>query len=364
MIPTQIRKNIVYVDTPAVYAYYIVKTNTLYPLACVCDENDVLVGVIGHKELDPSNIDITYKSCGEICNRNFSFLNNVDTELIYKDARNIFSEKAINVLPVINEKGIPVRLFGKFQAFFRDYHRTLPYFYYAYGLMDAANSAKSRGYNRISAIEFGVAGGRGLIHLELYAQEVSRLVGIDIDVYGFDSGNGLFSPNDYRDCPELWIEGDYKMDIDALQKRLYNAKLIIGDICKTTKTFLNDYNPAPIAFIAVDVDQYTPTVSILDMLLADDKYFTPVITMFFDDIFDQIEFQGENLAIKEFNSKSQTIKIVPERTALDLLYTFSKDMTVDWRNLHQLTHIKWCRRFSHPRFATTRGANLNILFHY
>jgi hypothetical protein len=360
MIPTQIRKNIVYVDTPAVYAYYIVKTNHLYPLACVCDENDVLVGVIGQKEVDPARQDITHKSCGEICNRKFSYLDDMDKAYIYKNAVNIFAEKGMAVLPIVDGNGVPVRLLGKFQAFFLDHYKFLPYYYYAHGLIDAARFAKSRGYNRISAIEFGVASGRGLIHLELYAQEISRLLGIDIDVYGFDSGNGLFSPVDYRDCPECWIEGEFKMDIEALQNRLYSAKLVIGDICKTTKTFMRDYNPAPIAFIAVDVDQYTPTVGILDMLLDDDQYFTPIITMYFDDVSDSLEYQGEALAVKEFNTRTQAMKIVPEHMALCPASWFSD--ADDWRRLHALNRIKWCRRFTHPRFASTRTTHGNIPF--
>jgi len=363
MIPTQIKKNIVYLDTPAVYAYYIVSTNSLFPLACVCDENDVLIGVIGRRELDPMMYDITQKSCGEICNRDFTYLKNSDKESIYRNGRNIFAEKIMQVIPIINEKGVPIQLFGRFQAYFLNTYKSLPYFYYAHGLMDAANLAKLRGYNRISAIEFGVASGRGLIHMELYAQEVSRLVGIDIDVYGFDSGNGLFCPTDYRDCPDLWIEGDYKMDIEALQSRLHSAKLIIGDICETTKTFISEYNPAPIAFISVDVDQYTPTVSILDMLLEDDNYFTPIITMYFDDVSDALEFQGEALAIKEFNTKNQTIKIVPEHTAIDPVYWYSDKNMADWKSMHRFTRIKWCRRFNHPRFATSRTANVNRPFH-
>lgn len=361
MIPTQVRKNIVYVDTPAVYAYYIVKTNTLYPLACVCDENGVLVGVIGHTEVDPVWHDITHKTCGEICNRNFSFLKDTEKETLYKEAVNIFAKKPMNVLPIVDEKGVPVRLLGKFQAYFLDHYKSLPYYYYAHGLIDAARFAQSRGYNRISAIEFGVASGRGLIHLELYAQEISRLLGIDIDVYGFDSGNGLFSPVDYRDCPECWIEGEFKMDIEALQNRLYSAKLVIGDICKTTKTFMSEYNPAPIAFIAVDVDQYTPTVGILDMLLENDQYFTPIITMYFDDISDSFEYQGEALAVKEFNAKNQSMKIVPEHMATSPA-SWNSD-SGDWRRLQAMNRIKWCRRFNHPRFVSSRKTQSNIPFH-
>jgi hypothetical protein len=63
------------------------------------------------------------------------------------------------------------------------------------------------------------------------------------------------------------------MDLDMLQSRLYDEKLVIGDICETTKTFFKEYEPAPIGFISVDVDVYTPTVAILEMLTGDHKYF-------------------------------------------------------------------------------------------
>jgi len=338
MIPTQIQNNIVRVDTPAVYAFYIAKTSSLYPLALVCDDMDALVGVIGSRELNFRRFKISSSSCGQICNRKFTSLKNQDEDTIYKEARNIFAEKNLATLPVVDENGVPVRLFGKHQAFFRDSYRSLPRAHYAHGLHEAANLAKSRGYERISAIEFGVAGGFGLVHLGHYAREIGRIFGIGIDVYGFDSGKGLLSSTDYRDCPQYWIEGDFKMDIEALQSRLYDERLIIGDICKTTKTFLTDYNPAPIGFIAVDVDQYTPTVAILDMLLEDDKYFIPIITMYFDDLRPGLEFQGENLAIKEFNAKSEIMKISPEGCSLKM---------------------KLCNRFSHPLFPTSRPtANL------
>lgn len=360
MIPTQIQNNIVRTDTPAVYAYYLVTTNPLYPLALVCDEKDRLVGVIGSEEIDPIQYNIISKSCGEICNSNFSFLKYENEDAIYSKARNIFAERQLVTLPVIDENRVPIRIFGKFQAFFREMYRSLPYFNYAYGLLSAAKEAKQQGYDHISAIEFGVAGGRGLIHMELYAHEISRLFGIDIDVYGFDSGEGLFSPMDYRSCPHIWIEGDYKMNYDALQSRLYKAKLVVGDICETTKTFLDDFNPAPIAFISVDVDQYTPTVAVLDMLLEDDKYFTPIITMYFDDIMDQIEFQGETLAIKEFNEKSESMKISPEHTGFNQVWLHSESNMADWKCPHSISRMKWCNRFYHPRYATKRTLNRNI----
>jgi hypothetical protein len=361
MIPTQIHNNIVRADTPAVYAYYIVKSNILYPLALVCDENDVLVGVMGSGEINSRRFDILRKNCGELCNRDFIYLVNSGEDALYGKARNIFAEKPLMALPIVDQDKIPIGLFGKFQAFFREMYKSLPYFSYAHGLVDAVKLAKSRDYKQISAIEFGVAGGRGLTHMEVYAKEISRLYGVGIDVYGFDSGNGLLPLTDFRDCPQLWIEGDYKLDFDALQSRLYEAKLIIGDICNTTKSFLSDCTPAPIGFISVDVDQYTPTVAILKMLLEDDKYFLPIVTMYFDDIMDQLEFQGETLAIKEFNESNKTMKISPEHTGLDAVWLTSEAKSTDWVKANQFAHLKWCNRFCHPRFSTPRTTNVALL---
>src|SRR3989442_47546 len=50
------------------------------------------------------------------------------------------------------------------------------------------NTGKTLGYTRISVLEFGVAGGRGLLNLEYHAQPVESLLSIEIDVYGFDAG--------------------------------------------------------------------------------------------------------------------------------------------------------------------------------
>jgi len=359
-IPTQISGNIVYLDTPAVFAFYIVKTNAHYPLALVCNEDDVCIGVIGSYEVDPDRINISTLTCGEICNREFTFLKDKDEDSLYRDARNIFAEKAIRTLPVLNEHRNPVGLFGRWQAFFLENYKTLPYLNYAHGLLCSAKQAKEKGYERISTIEFGVASGRGLINLERYAKEISRLIGIGIDVYGFDSGGGLFAPSDYRDCPQIWIEGEYKMDIAALKEKLYNANLIIGDICETTKTFLEKYNPAPIAFISIDVDHYKPCVAILDMLLGDDKYFIPMPLIYFDDIPDQVQFQGEYLAIKEFNAKSEFIKISPEYSGFNTLFYHSEnDMSV-WKQPNVVSRIKYLHRFKHPKYASTRKTKNNI----
>src|SRR6185503_7317687 len=50
--------------------------------------------------------------------------------------------------------------------------------HFGWGVLQAAQLAKSIGIPRISAIEFGVAGGNGLVSLERTAAEVEQIFGI------------------------------------------------------------------------------------------------------------------------------------------------------------------------------------------
>src|SRR4051794_31905515 len=78
---------------------------------------------------------------------------------------------------------------------------------YAYGIYSAANMAQCLELSHISVIEFGVAGGNGLLAMERIAQQVGKYFGIEISVYGFDSGQGMPEPIDYRDLPYVWGAG-------------------------------------------------------------------------------------------------------------------------------------------------------------
>jgi hypothetical protein len=187
---------------------------------------------------------------------------------------------------------------------------------YGYCVYNGAQLAKRLGYERISIIEFGVAGGNGLLNLESHAKTISKLFGIEIEVYGFDIAEGLPSPTDYRDIPFAWQKGFYQMDYKELQKRLRFAKLIIGDVKETTKSFFSDYNPAPIAAVLWDLDYYSSTIAAMRLFDADDKYLLPRIFNYFDDIVgDSIElhgdFIGERLAINEFNTLHEQRKFAP-----------------------------------------------------
>ena len=109
---------------------------------------------------------------------------------------------------------------------------------YAFCLYYATLEAKRLGYSRISALEFGVAGGNGIIALQTYAREIKRELGIEVEIYGFDSGAGLPKPRDFRDVPYLWQTGFYPIDETKLRARLEGSQLVMGDVADTAKTFL------------------------------------------------------------------------------------------------------------------------------
>lgn len=185
---------------------------------------------------------------------------------------------------------------------------------YAYCTYYAAQQAKQLGINRISVIEFGVAGGSGLVELEGISETVSKETNIDIDVYGFDLGTGLPSPLDYRDHPYVFREGFYKMDVDSLRKRLRKATLVIGDIRNTIPNFFEKYQPDPLGFVAVDLDYYISTVHALGLFNTDDQNLLPRVFCYFDDLIGNdcelhSEFAGELLAIREFNDQSEYRKL-------------------------------------------------------
>ncbi|MEK7543882.1 MAG: hypothetical protein AAB557_03375 [Patescibacteria group bacterium] len=96
---------------------------------------------------------------------------------------------------------------------------------YAYCLWLAAREAHSLGIQRISAIEFGVGGGNGLLALGKIAEQVTKLTHVEIDIFGFDLGKGLPKPKDYRDLPFIWKTGFFKMDTQSLQKKLNKSQL-------------------------------------------------------------------------------------------------------------------------------------------
>lgn len=186
---------------------------------------------------------------------------------------------------------------------------------YLLGLLSAADQAAREGVREIAAIEFGVAGGNGLVALEHWAREVSRATGIRIAVYGFDTGTGLpETRGDYRDHPDKWAANDYAMDVDALRRRLDAATtLVIGDTRETVPRFAEQLS-CPIGFASVDVDLYSSTTAVLELFRGRRRHMLRRSFLYFDDVADPQasflhRFAGELLAIDEFNASTDDVKI-------------------------------------------------------
>jgi hypothetical protein len=184
--------------------------------------------------------------------------------------------------------------------------------HYLVGTLFAAERARAQGIFETSVIEFGVAGGNGLLTLQAEAEAVERATGVAIRVYGFDAGPGGL-PNfcgDYRDHPDGWKPGDYPMDVDALRPKLApRTTLILGDIRDTIERFHEDYSPGPIGFMSIDLDLYSSTVAALRVL-----DLCPIlrhVAISCDDIDMMLchRWAGELLAIDEFNQKHANLKI-------------------------------------------------------
>jgi hypothetical protein len=225
---------------------------------------------------------------------------------------------------------------------------------YTWALLHAAHLAKSLGMRRISAAEFGVAGGNGLLALEGAAALVEEKIGIGVDVYGFDTGKGLPPPQDHRDLPNLYTESAYRMDVDALQKRLQRSKLILGLIEDTVPKFLAS-NPAPIGFMSIDVDYYSSTLDVFKILEHASEVVMPRVHCYFDDTmgFTFSEYTGERLAIAEFNEAHDMRKISP---IFGLKYFLQEPYSNQtWCDQMYIAHI-----FDHELYGRADGLNVRV----
>jgi len=185
---------------------------------------------------------------------------------------------------------------------------------YLLGVLFGARRALEENVREISVIEFGVAGGNGLLVLEEEAEAVEKELGVSIKVYGFDNGaEGL--PDfigDYRDHPDMWRPGDFPMDESLLRSKLSpRTTLILGDVKKTTSAFYNDPRVPPVGFIAVDLDLYSSTTHALRILSTPERRALNHVPIYFDDVAEapNHRFAGELLAIEEFNEANTHVKI-------------------------------------------------------
>jgi hypothetical protein len=220
---------------------------------------------------------------------------------------------------------------------------------YIWGTLHGAHMARALGIPRVSVIEFGVAGGNGLVALDRIGLRVEEICAVGIDVYGFDTGHGLPRPRDYRDSPNLYSEGLFSMDRHKLEARLTRARLILGLIRETVEEFIRS-GPAPVAFVSVDLDYYSSTMEAFKLLEADHRVLLPRIHMYFDDImgYTWSDFTGERLAIQEFDATHAMRKI---SRVYGLKWFVPRDQSeAIWLEQFYMAHI-----FDHPLIGSPDG---------
>jgi hypothetical protein len=216
---------------------------------------------------------------------------------------------------------------------------------YAWGVVQGAELAARLGVDCISVLEFGVAGGNGLVALERIAGLAADSYDIVIEVYGFDTGEGLPVPVDYRDFPHIFAGGTYVMDVDAVRTRLSHARLVLGPLERTVGQFLAS-QPAPVAFAAIDVDLYTSTVHALKVLEADADFLLPRIACYFDDVLGvtSCDWAGERLAIAEFNAAHAMRKI-------SFIHGLRHSVPPAFRDHSWVDKMFMAHLFDHPRYG-------------
>jgi hypothetical protein len=220
---------------------------------------------------------------------------------------------------------------------------------YLWPMLLAGHIAHALSISRISSIEFGVAGGNGLLAMERAAEAVTELTGVGVDVLGFDTGKGMPAPVDHRDVPWIIEPGYLEMDEQALRARLTSAQLMLGPVVETVPRWSRSEH-APIGFIAFDLDYYSATMDAFGVLQGPSDRLLPRVPCYFDDVFGYgwSDFNGERAAIADFNAAHEQRKIGKIH---GLRYDLPpSDYMQSWHEKLYLVHL-----FDHPEYCTSEG---------
>jgi hypothetical protein len=183
--------------------------------------------------------------------------------------------------------------------------------HYLWGLLFAAHTALPLQIGSVTAIEFGVAGGNGLLALEQAAKLTTELTGVRVETFGFDTGTGMPPPTDHRDVPWGIREGYFPMNERALRARLTDAQLVLGPVAETVPSWIGESDHAPIGFISFDLDYHSSTVQAFGLFDGSPARLLPRVACYFDDLFGYggSDFNGERAAIAEFNEAHEQRKL-------------------------------------------------------
>jgi len=213
----------------------------------------------------------------------------------------------------------------------------------------AADEHERLDIKRLVFIEFGVASGAGLLNICRIGEALSRHYGVDWRVIGFDTGEGMPRPVDYRDHPEKYLDGDFvPRDNEALQRSLpANAQIIYGPIADMigsldTHLQLGDV----VGFVSIDVDYWSSTKDCMRLFDNPTLSFLPRTPVYLDDFnnIDHHPYAGELLAVAESNQEHEQTKLA------------KMNQIRNWRlfkNALWLDQLYWYLDLEHRHF--TRG---------
>lgn len=245
-------------------------------------------------------------------------------------------------------------MFSKFNLNEKKYfdlisHGIIPRPQYALGLFLSASLASQIGYKKISAIEFGCWEFEGLVDLEHYATEIEKIFEVEIEIYGFEGGEGLPPPADYKDRLYQFSKGEMR-STSIHKNKLKKSKIIYGDFKHTVPQFINTKTFAPIASLFNDADYFSSTKISLEILRQENKL--PKVFLYFDDLNFSSSCTGELGAINDFNKLNETkIDVIPE---------FAETLAMYWRKWaflgkrfyihHDFNHDKYDQRYVNPLY--------------
>lgn len=218
---------------------------------------------------------------------------------------------------------------------------------YLWCTLNAARVAKALGHESVTTIEFGVAGGNGLLALEAAAEATESLLGVAVQVVGFDSGTGMPAPTDERDIPWAIQPGILPMDEDALRRRLRRAQLVLGPVHDTLPGWIESHDGV-VGFVSFDLDMYSSTVDALRLFDAPSERLLPRVACYFDDIFGYAwnDYTGERAAINDFNNSHDRRKVA---AMYGLKYELpGEDRLKPWPEQVYLAHV-----FDSPSYNAT-----------
>jgi len=222
---------------------------------------------------------------------------------------------------------------------------------YTWCVLHAASVASFLGFPRVAVVEFGVAGGNGLVALDGIASRCRSLFGIEVEVHGFDTGAGLPAPVDHRDTPYVHGAGDFAMDEGALRARVPSAHLHLGLVHETLAGFRPD---APVGFVALDLDYHSSTLDALELFAGPAERLLPRIMVYVDDAlgYPWGDSNGPRAAIGEFNAAHP-------RRPLDFLHGMRHMVPRHWFDARWPESLWLAHVHDHPRYADDEGTAIS-----